>query len=135
MANSITSGPTFSSLKYALDGLARQQEVLGQNIANVDTPNYKAQTVDFQSALKLALNNKNKMMPLSTTHNNHIALKSDALGYQAEFRQGGSVRADGNDVDIDVEMEQMTETNIQYQALTQMISRKYQGIKNIASGR
>ena len=134
MGNSITSGPTFSALKFALDGLSRQQEVLGQNIANVDTPEYKAQAVDFQSSLKLAMG-KSKVMPLSTTHIGHIALSDGLLGYQTEFRQGGSVRADGNNVDIDVEMEQMTETNIQYQALTQMISRKYQGIKNIASGR
>ena len=134
MANSITTDSTFSALKYALDGLSRQQEVLGQNIANVDTPEYKAQTVDFQSSLKQALN-KSKVMPLSTTHAGHIDLTDGPLGFQAAFRRGGSVRADGNDVDIDVEMEQMTETNIQYQALTQMISKKFQVVKNIVSGR
>lgn len=134
MANTITSSTTIDALKYALDGLSRQQEVLGQNIANVDTPNYKAQTVDFQSSLKLALG-KNKVMPLSTTHVEHIDLSNGLFGYETAFRRGGSVRADGNDVDIDVEMEQMTETNIQYQALTQMISRKFLAIKNIVSGR
>ncbi len=134
MPNSITSDSTFSALKFALDGLARQQEVLGQNVANVDTPKYLAQTVDFQSTLQRALG-KNKIMPLSTTHNQHIALTDQGVGFETTLRRGGSVRADGNDVDIDVEMEQMTETNIQYQALTQLISKKFNLLKSITSGR
>ncbi len=134
MGDSLVNDPTFSALKFALDGLSRQQEVLGQNIANVDTPKYLAQTVDFQSTLKRALG-QNKVMPLSTTHAQHIAFNDQPFGIQTTFRQGGSVRADGNDVDIDVEMEAMTENNIQYQALTQMISKKFLLLKNIVSGR
>ena len=45
------------------------------------------------------------------------------------------VRADGNNVDIDVELTQMAETGIRYQALSQLITRKYQGLRTILQGR
>jgi flagellar basal-body rod protein FlgB len=52
-----------------------------------------------------------------------------------ELRQGGTERADGNNVDVDVELTQMAETGIRYQALTQLITRKYQSVRTILQGR
>jgi len=52
MTDPILFSSTVQTLKSALDGLSAQQEVIGQNISNVDTPGYRAQKVDFKAALR-----------------------------------------------------------------------------------
>ncbi|GAB4481845.1 MAG: flagellar basal body rod protein FlgB [Anaerolineales bacterium] len=130
MSDPILFSSTVQALKSALDGLSAQQEVIGQNISNVDTPGYRAQKVDFKAALRRALNQEGKVV-MQTTHKNHLSSTRPADHFQVSLREGGALRADGNNVDIDVELTQMTETVIQYQALTQLISKKFAGIKQI----
>jgi flagellar basal-body rod protein FlgB len=60
---------------------------------------------------------------------------STAAGPISLARTGGSMRADGNNVDIDVELMEMTETGIAYQALTQAASKKLALLKSIAMAR
>jgi flagellar basal-body rod protein FlgB len=130
MSDPILFGSTVRTLKSALDGLAAQQEIIGQNIANVDTPGYRAQKVDFKSTLRQAMNQTGKVV-MKTTNSAHLQGGQSADRIQISLREGGTSRADGNNVDIDVELTQMTETVVQYQALTQLISKKFAGIKNI----
>lgn len=130
MTDPILSGSTVQTLKSALDGLSAQQKVIGQNISNVDTPGYHAQKVDFKAALRRALNQNGKVV-MQTTHKAHLSSTRPLDHFQISLREGGALRADGNNVDIDVELTQMTETVIQYQALTQLISKKFAGIKQI----
>lgn len=130
MSDPILFGSTVQALKSALDGLATQQEVIGQNIANVDTPGYRAQKVDFKSTLQRALKQTGKVV-MKTTNPGHLQGTSAADRIQISLREGGTSRADGNNVDIDVELTQMTETVVQYQALAQLIGKKFTGIKNI----
>lgn len=136
MTDSIISDKAMRAAQAALDGLAMQQELIGQNLSNVDTPGYKAQTVDFQSALRRALNTETGpgKVEMATTNSAHLASPDRVDQAQVSLRKGGSVRADGNDVDIDVELTQMTEAGIQYQAITQLVSKKFLLLKNIVSG-
>ena len=133
MTNTITSDRAMRTAQFALNGLVKQEEIIGQNLANVDTPGYHARTADFQSALQSALN-KNESLALNTTQVGHISLGDDNAAMSLSLRQGGSERADGNNVDIDVEMTQMTETQVNYQALTQLASMKLSLLKPLASG-
>ncbi len=130
MTDPILFGSTVQTLKSALDGLSTQQEIIGQNISNVDTPGYRAQKVDFKAALRRVLNQNGKVV-MQTTHKAHLSSTRPRDAVQISLREGGALRADGNNVDIDVELTQMTETVIQYQALTQLISKKFAGIKQI----
>lgn len=134
MSDPILPDRALDIARKALDGLARQQEVIGHNLANVDTPGYRAQNVDFQSALRRALNNA-QGVELQTTHPAHLRGAQGAEGVKIGLRTGGSLRADGNNVDIDVELSQMAETGIAYQAITQLVSKKFLLLKNILSGR
>ena len=119
----------------ALDGLTLRQELVGRNLSNVDTPGYQALAVNFESALERA---QNRLQPvnLQTTRPAHLAApaRQSAL-MQVGLRTGGSQRADGNNVDVDLELSQMAETGIRYQALTQLISKKLLLLKSIATGR
>jgi flagellar basal-body rod protein FlgB len=134
MVDSITNNDTIRALNIALNGLSSQQEMIGQNLANVDTPGYHAQTVDFKSALRQVIQDRNKIR-LVTTNPTHLASSTVSTPIQVSLRKGGTERADGNNVDIDTELTQMTETYIQYQAMSQLVSKKLAGLKYIISGR
>jgi len=130
MSDPLLFDTSIQAMKSALDGLSAQQEIIGQNIANVDTPGYRAQKVDFRAALQNAMNKTGKVM-LKTTNPAHLQGGKSNERIQVSLREGGTSRADGNNVDIDVELSQMTETVIQYQALTELISKKFAGLKTI----
>lgn len=134
MSDPLFSDDALRAGKIALDGLALRQEIIGQNLANVDTPGYHAQSVSFESALRKAIEN-NQKTTLKTTHSMHIRHSEPSISFQVRPRSGGVLRADGNNVDIDVEMSQMVETGIRYQALTQAVSKKLLLLKTIATGR
>lgn len=132
----IFDDPAMLTAQSALDGLALRQDVIGRNLANVDTPGYKAQAVNFENALRRAEAGLNTIT-LATTNAAHLdGLKSDPANLSlATLRQGGSARADGNNVDVDEELSRMAETGIRFQAITQLVSKKLLLLKSIATGR
>ncbi|MBN1267447.1 MAG: flagellar basal body rod protein FlgB [Anaerolineales bacterium] len=132
MSGSILPDNAIRTAASALNGLARRQEMTAQNIANIDTPGYRAQEVDFETALRQAAGSE-RHLSVQSTHGNHLASQSTPVGYQIETRKGGTERADGNNVDIDLELATMAETGVRYQALTSLISRKLSLLKNIAN--
>ena len=103
MPDPLFSDKALQAAKYALDGLSFRQELIGQNLSNVDTPGYKSQTVTFEEALNRALNH-DRSVTMNTTHVRHMPISPQGATYQIMERTGGSSRADGNNVDIDVEM-------------------------------
>ncbi len=135
MEDLLSSDVTLRAAKMALDGLSLRQQVISQNLANVDTPGYQAREVNFEDALKSAFEQQEDL-PLANTNPAHIPLAGVSLesGAAVSARPGGSERADGNNVDINVELTDMSETGIEYQALTQAASRKLLLLKSIASG-
>ena len=133
MTDFIQTDFSMRAVQMALDGLSLRQQVISQNLANVDTPGYQARSVNFEDALKSMLNRQN--IPMATTDSRHLSLVQQAAGSVVSNRPGGSFRADGNNVDIDVELTDMTETGIQYQALTQAASQKLLLLKTIAMAR
>jgi flagellar basal-body rod protein FlgB len=138
MTDPITSDRTLRAAQFALDGLALKQDVISNNLANIDTPGYLAQDADFQSALQRAMKPSESGMQrvsMQLTHPGHMLPQERMDSVQISYRQGGSLRADGNGVDIDVEMSQMAETGIQYQAISQLVSKKLLLLKNIVTGR
>ena len=134
MSANIFSDRSLLSARFALDGLARRTEVIGNNLANVDTPGYQAQSLNFEQALKGAIT-KTADTGLNQTHPGHLPASKDLLRTQIEPRRSGSWRADGNNVDVDIELNQMAETGIRYQALTQLVNKKYTILKTIAASR
>ncbi len=122
------------SAKRALDGLALRQEVIARNLANVDTPGYRAQKVDFEQALQRELG-RSRQVTLEVTHPGHLAAPAPGSGFVVAPRLNGAVRADGNDVDVDMELVEMAETGVRYQALTRAIGKKLSLLKAIAAGR
>jgi flagellar basal-body rod protein FlgB len=123
------------ALKYGLDGLSSRQQIISRNLANIDTPGYQAQTVNFEDTIRQALADQDRAS-LRVSDPRHLAGgPGQALGFSVTNRSGGSFRTDQNNVDIDVELTDMSETGIQYQAVTQMASKKLLLLKTIAMSR
>jgi len=112
---------------------AQRQELLAGNIANADTPNFKARDLDFSTALKSAISENsqlttlgNTMKPIATSAMhigaNNAAMPADATDIKYRGILQGSV--DGNTVDMDVERNQFTDNAIRYEASVMMISGK-----------
>ncbi|HEX7556425.1 MAG TPA: flagellar basal body rod protein FlgB [Leptolinea sp.] len=133
MTDPIVGDSALNIASKAMDGLSSRRNVISQNVANIDTPGYQALEMNFESALKQSMSSSPKLnMTLSNPA--HQLSKNDASGpYQAKLRSGGTERADGNNVDIDQELMQMTETGIRYDALSTAVSKKLSLLKSIAS--
>ncbi len=131
MSDLLSSDVTLRAAKMALDGLSMRQKIISQNLANVDTPGYQARSVKFEDAIRSAFEEQG--LPLATTNPAHMPITTDSAGPLVDMRPGGSTRADGNDVDVDVELEDMSETGIEYQALSQAASKKLLLLKSIAT--
>lgn len=119
-----------AGLSRALDLRAYRQEVLSSNIANADTPNYKARDFNFRSALQNATRGQSVGgLALAVTAGNHIdagnAVGRPALQYRAETQSA----VDGNTVDMDTERAQLADNGMQYEILTRLITDRLQGMR------
>ncbi|QOY93596.1 flagellar basal body rod protein FlgB [Massilia sp. UMI-21] len=117
----------------ALSLRAQRQELLASNIANADTPNYKARDIDFNSALQGALAGKGASGPLATTTAGHIgrgAAGGDMLANGTPVLYRGEVQGsvDGNTVDMDVERNQFADNALRYEAGITMINHQIKGL-------
>ncbi|MFZ5524907.1 MAG: flagellar basal body rod protein FlgB [Pseudomonadota bacterium] len=101
----------------ALNLLGARQELLASNIANADTPNYKARDIDFASALESAMAGTSSPLPAVKTSPMHLEGNTGAsiLGSPVMYRKPVQPSADGNTVDMDVERAQFTVNALRYE--------------------
>ncbi|MDY0013327.1 MAG: flagellar basal body rod protein FlgB [Rhodocyclaceae bacterium] len=101
----------------ALDVRAYRQQLLASNIANGDTPNYKARDVDFKSALAGALSGQGGRLALAATSGKHLdGGAAQPLEGFARFRTEQQASVDGNTVNMDVERSAFAENAVHYEA-------------------
>ena len=88
--------------------------VLATNLANADTPNYKARDIDFSEVLA---HSGDASMPLRATDSAHIALDDGELSpAELKYRNPYQASLDGNTVEMPVEQAAFSENNVRYQA-------------------
>ncbi len=127
---------TISLLERSLDLRSLNQRVLASNIANMDTPNYKA----VELGVVEEMNRKKESKPgisLVRTHVNHLPIKNGAgnrVKLKAAKAPDFSLRGDGNTVDIDRTMGKLAKNTLLFNAATQLISGKFKGLKNAMKG-
>jgi len=115
----------FQFEQAALGLRSARQELLASNIANADTPNYKAKDIDFASALQGAMAGANKAsLPLTTTSPAHfgVATGESVMGSPVMYRNVLQPSADGNTVDMDVERAQYADNALRYEASVSFVS-------------
>src|SRR5438477_12244099 len=93
-------------LTRLLDVASLRQDVIAQNVANLNTPGYSTLGVSFEDALKQALTPRSGERPLD-------------VAVEVVPGTGGTLRADGNNVDIDLEMARLQKNAIYFQVYAQ----------------
>jgi len=117
----------------ALSLRSQRQTVLASNIANADTPNYKARDIDFTSALQSAMAKNATPSPLKTTAQKHFPTPpqdGSALpdGTPLLYRKEVQGAVDGNTVDMDVERNAFADNGLRYEAGVQFINSQIKGL-------
>jgi flagellar basal-body rod protein FlgB len=117
----------------ALSLRSQRQEVLASNIANADTPNYKARDIDFSSALQGAMAKAGGAGALATTASGHYpgpAADGKALadGTPLLYRTVTQGAVDGNTVEMDTERTQFADNALRYEAGITMINHQIHGL-------
>lgn len=117
-------------LDKAADAANTRNEVLANNIANVDTPNYKRKDVSFQRYLEQALIGAESLDTRIGEVNTHLY---DFNGVTYTDTGVLSYRLDGNNVDIDTENAYLAENQIRYNALVEQIGQEFSRYKTVLS--
>ena len=103
--------------QQALGLRAYRQQVLAGNIANSDTPNYKAMDFNFSAALKEAVaGRQDGGLSISRTNSAHLSGNAGGGPVRLMYRTPAQASVDGNTVEMDVERAQFSENAIQYEA-------------------
>lgn len=112
----------------AADASWMRNDILANNIANVDTPGYKRQDIDFESQLKTAMRNtRYKSVDARVDAISSTELKPRIYTDSANF----SYRLDGNNVDIDTESAQLAANQIRYNGLINAINGDFTNLKMV----
>lgn len=115
----------FAFSRNALNLRAYRQELLASNIANADTPHYKARDIDFKSALSKVVAGKSPQGPLemAKTAQGHLGgNQTNPLGAYTQYRSEYQSAVDGNTVNMDIERSAFAENSVQMEALLNFIS-------------
>ncbi len=130
----ISFDKAFSIHEDALLLRGRRSSILASNIANGDTPNYKARDIDFNSLLRAAGQKHDGGMTLVSTHRNHIAAQPAAMTTELKYRNPLHPSLDGNTVDSHVEQGKFSENALMFQTSFTLLNGKIQGLMKALKG-
>lgn len=126
-------------ISKSLDGLTARQRAITENVANADTPGYKRIQVSYENKLRAAAKGQQQDpddLPLATSDARHFSLgpsatSLDAVTPDVHKVHDESYRNDKNDVDVEMEMANLAETNIRYNSLATLTRQKFDTLKNV----
>lgn len=128
---------TISTLSRSLDLRARQHEMILNNVANADTPNYKPFKMNVEAALQDDVE-PDLDSPLDRTDDRHFSGTPMAKDPSTDMTSGPNnpllLRGDQNGVDVDAEMTALAKNSLLYRASTQIVTSKFKGLKKAISG-
>ena len=123
-----------SLFSQAMNLRTQRHQVLASNIANADTPNYKARDFSFENAMQNAMaGSVGGSVAMATTSGRHLAGSNAGGSAALQYRKETQSAVDGNTVDMDVERSQIAENAMQYQIVSQLISDRIKGMRSALS--
>ncbi|BDS29973.1 flagellar basal body rod protein FlgB [Aeromonas caviae] len=128
----ISFDKAFGVHQYTLSVRAKRAEVLSSNIANADTPGFKARDIDFSQALQDAQGQQG--FGLSTTSEKHFALQMDSPGTTQYRNPLQPDTGDGNTVDVQQERSEFLRNSLEYQASLEFMNSKISGLLKALKG-
>lgn len=135
MATGISLSRVDGDISFALDGLTARQRAIANNIANVDTPQFKGSEVRFEQQLARATSRQQGTsdVEMFRTDERHLSFGGASGEVAPEVVQldETTLRNDGNNVDIDQEMVKLADTQIRYDAAVRLVSQRYGMLQSI----
>lgn len=131
--DNIVGSKNLQILEKSLDAASLRHTVIANNLANVDTPGFKATKVLFEDQLKKALD-RNQLIAGKLTRPGHIPFENfdyRQVTPKAIEDKTTVMRNDGNNVDIDAEMAILAKNTLYYNTLAQQIAGKFSTLKNV----
>lgn len=123
-------GNTISMASKALDFLWKKESVISDNLANVETPGYKAKYVtfeeEFQNRLQAAAGENGGAGDIGSAIEDSV--------YRVHTSEGETARADGNNVNADVELMELTRTSLQYRYLLRSVNSDITRFNTVITG-
>lgn len=125
-------GNIITNLERSLDYAAAKNRAISSNIANVDTPGYKAKDVVFKQALNEVMN---QSLEAKRTDARHIPFSNSNLSsYHVVTRNNTVYNHNGNNVDIDKEMTELAKNQIYYHSLIDRLNGKFNSLQTVIRG-
>jgi flagellar basal-body rod protein FlgB len=128
---------TLSILQRTLNLRSAQHQAMASNIANADTPNYRAFEVAVEEELRRQGPEPGRI-ECTRTRANHLPLKvaggAERVKLKAAAAPGFTLRADGNTVDLDRAMGELAENSLKYKTSAQLLSAKLKSLRNVIQG-
>jgi flagellar basal-body rod protein FlgB len=120
-------------IKSALEGLTARQRTIADNVANVDTPQFKASRVSFEAALKQAIGTDDQPLRMFKVEHGVDSPGDAPADVKPTVTQQTDLgrRNDGNNVDIDAEMLELSDTNVRFNALIQVMGSKISNLRYV----
>lgn len=112
----------------SLSTYAKRLELIASNIANADTPHYKARDIDFKAALNHAMTQP-EAAALTRDPKFRAPLSNDP--FPVLYRVPSQASADNNTVDMDVERAAFAETTVNYELAIQMVAHEYEEMNKL----
>ena len=126
----INNDSTSKMIKLGLDAAALREKAISNNIANINTENYKKSYVTFEENL----NSEKEKMSLKKTNAKHLDGTLDSSIIQVKKDTSTSMRTDGNNVDLDLEKVNQATNTLMYNALITQANSRLAMTKNVISG-
>jgi flagellar basal-body rod protein FlgB len=137
MDNNLLFDQTLTTAAGALNLRARRHELIISNLANADTPGYKAFDLEMEKAIA-AQAGKGPKVSLAKTHPTHMPVGTagnDHLRpYLVQNGDPNNMRGDGNTVNMEREMGRLAENQLMYKASAQIVAKKFQSLKSVIQG-
>ncbi len=129
-------GNTMAMLERSLDLRSRNQKLIVSNLANLDTPNYKAFKMMIDAQMERESGGDNQVA-MKTTRQGHIAPGStrvETAKVERVAHNPYSIRGDGNTVELEKEMSNLAENTLMYNTATRLVANKFNLLKSVIKG-
>ncbi len=117
---------------------SKRSEILASNLANADTPGYKAKDIDFKAAMADVMGTRSEFkkdsLKMATTNNRHLQNQQSHFSADIQYRNPYQPSLDGNTVETGIEKTEFSKNSIHYTASLRFLTSKFQGLTKAVKG-
>ncbi len=130
---SITFEKALGMNTTALKLRAERASVISSNLANMDTPNYKARDINFHDAMKAKMG-EGLTQTMRSTHRGHMDFNSNSMGAGHFYRVPTQPSIDGNTVEENTEHAEFMKNSLEFQVAFTLLNSKFKGMRKAIKG-